>query len=107
MENQGSVSAPVNEKKFQYRFRIEIQQVYKELHIPIDEDPGSFPFTRGIHASMYRDKLWQCDNMLAFPLRKKSNKRYRYLLNQGTTGLSVAFDLPTQIGYDLIMKCRR
>jgi methylmalonyl-CoA mutase N-terminal domain/subunit len=64
------------------------------------EKPGEFPFTRGVHSSMYRDKLWTMRQYAGFSTAEESNKRYHYLLKQGTTGLSVAFDLPTQIGYD-------
>ncbi len=62
--------------------------------------PGKFPFTRGVQESMYRSKLWTMRQYAGFSTAEESNKRYHYLLNQGTTGLSVAFDLPTQIGYD-------
>jgi methylmalonyl-CoA mutase N-terminal domain/subunit len=78
---------------------IEIEEVYCR-HIPMNEKPGQFPFTRGIHPSMYRDKLWTMRQYAGFSTAEESNKRYHYLLQQGTTGLSVAFDLPTQIGYD-------
>ena len=63
-------------------------------------DPGSFPFTRGIRADMYRGRLWTMRQYAGFATAAESNARYRYLLAQGTTGLSVAFDLPTQLGYD-------
>ena len=62
--------------------------------------PGSFPFTRGIHPTMYRGRLWTMRQYAGFGTAAESNHRYRYLLDQGVTGLSVAFDLPTQIGYD-------
>ena len=62
--------------------------------------PGEFPYTRGIHADMYRGRLWTMRQYAGFGTAEESNKRYRYLLSQGTTGLSVAFDLPTQMGYD-------
>jgi methylmalonyl-CoA mutase, N-terminal domain len=62
--------------------------------------PGKFPFTRGIHEQMYRSKLWTMRQYAGYGDAEESNKRYKYLLSQGTTGLSVAFDLPTQIGYD-------
>ena len=62
--------------------------------------PGSFPFTRGIHPTMYRGRLWTMRQYAGFGTAAESNRRYRYLLDQGVTGLSVAFDLPTQIGYD-------
>ena len=62
--------------------------------------PGEYPFTRGIHPSMYRGRLWTMRQYAGFSTAEESNERYRYLLEQGQTGLSVAFDLPTQIGYD-------
>jgi methylmalonyl-CoA mutase, N-terminal domain len=64
------------------------------------EKPGEFPYTRGVHADMYRGRLWTMRQYAGFGTAEESNKRYRYLLSQGTTGLSVAFDLPTQMGYD-------
>jgi methylmalonyl-CoA mutase, N-terminal domain len=62
--------------------------------------PGRYPFTRGVQPTMYRGRLWTMRQYAGFSTAAESNKRYRYLLEQGTTGLSVAFDLPTQIGYD-------
>jgi len=62
--------------------------------------PGEYPFTRGIQPTMYRGRLWTMRQYAGFASAEESNKRYRYLLEQGQTGLSVAFDLPTQIGYD-------
>jgi methylmalonyl-CoA mutase, N-terminal domain len=62
--------------------------------------PGEFPFTRGIHPTMYRGRLWTMRQYAGFASAEESNARYRYLLAQGVSGLSVAFDLPTQIGYD-------
>ncbi len=67
---------------------------------PVLEAPGTFPFTRGIQKDMYRGRLWTMRQYAGFSTAEESNKRYHYLLKQGTTGLSVAFDLPTQIGYD-------
>jgi methylmalonyl-CoA mutase N-terminal domain/subunit len=64
------------------------------------EKPGQFPYTRGIHPQMYRSRLWTMRQYAGFGSAEESNERYRYLLSQGTTGLSVAFDLPTQMGYD-------
>src|SRR5437762_13729346 len=63
-------------------------------------EPGKFPFTRGPQASMYRGKLWPMRQYAGFSSAVESTRRYRYLLERGTTGLSVAFDLPTQIGMD-------
>lgn len=62
--------------------------------------PGQFPFTRGIQPTMYRGRLWTMRQYAGFGTASESNQRYRYLLSQGVSGLSVAFDLPTQIGYD-------
>ena len=62
--------------------------------------PGEYPYTRGVHSSMYRGRLWTMRQYAGFATAAESNQRYRYLLDQGTTGLSVAFDLPTQMGYD-------
>ncbi len=62
--------------------------------------PGEYPFTRGVQPTMYRSRFWTMRQYAGFSTAEESNKRYRYLLEQGQTGLSVAFDLPTQIGYD-------
>ena len=80
---------------------IEIQKVYLrgEDNKP-QEAPGEFPFTRGIQPDMYRGKLWTMRQYAGFSTAEESNKRYHYLLSHGVMGLSVAFDLPTQIGYD-------
>jgi methylmalonyl-CoA mutase, N-terminal domain len=79
----------------------------KPLYIPANENynekigfPGQFPFTRGIQPTMYRGKFWTMRQYAGFGTARESNERYRYLLQQGQSGLSVAFDLPTQIGYD-------
>src|SRR6267154_1819277 len=82
---------------------IEIKEVYTQLTVnrqPSTEKPGEFPFTRGIQPDMYRGKLWTMRQYAGFSTAEESNKRYHYLLSQGVHGLSVAFDLPTQIGYD-------
>ena len=63
-------------------------------------NPGEFPFTRGIQPTMYRGRLWTMRQYAGMGDAEESNRRYRFLLSQGTKGLSVAFDLPTQIGYD-------
>jgi len=62
--------------------------------------PGEFPYTRGVYRDMYRGRLWTMRQYAGFGTAEESNRRYHYLLSQGTTGLSVAFDLPTQMGYD-------
>src|SRR6185295_5901634 len=84
---------------------IEIKQVYTQediSNIPPSGDGGlgTFPFTRGIQPDMYRGKLWTMRQYAGFSTAEESNKRYHYLLSQGVHGLSIAFDLPTQIGYD-------
>ena len=82
---------------------IEIKELYTIddtkalIDLPL---PGQFPFTRGVQADMYRGKLWTMRQYAGFSTAEESNKRYHYLLSQGVSGLSVAFDLPTQIGYD-------
>src|SRR6202451_4221965 len=65
-----------------------------------DAQPGQFPYTRGIYKDMYRSRLWTMRQYAGFGSAEESNQRYRYLLSQGITGLSVAFDLPTQMGMD-------
>ncbi len=83
---------------------IEIKNLYTAKDIPSsntgDDLPGEFPYTRGVQADMYRGKLWTMRQYAGFSTAEESNKRYHYLLSQGVMGLSVAFDLPTQIGYD-------
>jgi methylmalonyl-CoA mutase, N-terminal domain len=82
---------------------IDIQQLYTAQDtqgLNLNEAPGVFPFTRGVQADMYRGKLWTMRQYAGFSTAEESNKRYHYLLSQGVSGLSVAFDLPTQIGYD-------
>ena len=86
-------------KKFITDSGIEIQRTYEPKDRVIEE-PGQFPFTRGVHDSMYRSRLWTMRQYAGFSTAEESNKRYHYLLSQGVNGLSVAFDLPTQIGYD-------
>ena len=78
---------------------IEIRQLYDQP-VKMEERPGEFPFTRGVQPDMYRGKLWTMRQYAGFSTAEESNQRYHYLLSQGVSGLSVAFDLPTQIGYD-------
>ncbi len=87
------------QKVFNTSSGIEIKEVY-EAKERVYEMPGEFPFTRGIQKDMYRGRLWTMRQYAGFSTAEESNKRYHYLLQQGTMGLSVAFDLPTQIGYD-------
>lgn len=82
---------------------IEIKKLYTATdssHTPDPGLPGQFPYTRGVQADMYRGKLWTMRQYAGFSTAEESNRRYHYLLSQGVMGLSVAFDLPTQIGYD-------
>lgn len=84
---------------------IPISAVYTPVDVETDycEDlgfPGEYPFTRGVYPTMYRGRLWTMRQYAGFATAEESNRRYGYLLSQGQTGLSVAFDLPTQIGYD-------
>ena len=90
-------------KVFRTDSGIEIPPYLTAEHRPpstIVERPGEYPFTRGVYPTMYRSRLWTMRMYAGFGTAEESNARYRYLLSQGVTGLSVAFDLPTQIGYD-------
>jgi methylmalonyl-CoA mutase N-terminal domain/subunit len=89
----------MNEKKIFTDSEIEIKKIYCDP-VPMKEQPGEFPFTRGVQEDMYRGRLWTMRQYAGFSTAEESNKRYHYLLSQGVMGLSVAFDLPTQIGYD-------
>src|SRR5690606_20033687 len=84
---------------------IPVAPVYDRADLPADLGdrlgaPGAYPFTRGVYPRMYRDRLWTMRQYAGFSTAEASNERYHYLLGQGARGLSVAFDLPTQIGYD-------
>ena len=83
---------------------IPIQKVYTKADLPDnlqgEQLPGEFPYTRGVQSDMYRGKLWTMRQYAGFSTAEESNQRYHFLLSQGVMGLSVAFDLPTQIGYD-------
>src|SRR5215217_4793566 len=84
---------------------IEIEPLYTAADVPEDleerlGEPGEFPFTRGPHREMYRKQLWTMRQYAGYASAKESNERYRYLLKNGSTGLSMAFDLPTQLGLD-------
>jgi methylmalonyl-CoA mutase, N-terminal domain len=83
---------------------IEIQPLYSSDDADVDPDalgsPGSYPFTRGVYEEMYRGRLWTMRQYAGFGSAEATNERFRYLLKAGQTGLSVAFDLPTQMGYD-------
>ncbi len=82
---------------------IEIDALYDEADLPADlqlGEPGDFPYTRGVHAEMYRSQRWTMRQYAGYASARESNERYRYLLSRGGTGLSMAFDLPTQLGLD-------
>jgi len=96
---------PERKEKFETRSNIPIVRLYlpKEVTEDYVENlgfPGEYPYTRGIQATMYRGRYWTMRQYAGFSSAEESNHRYKYLLQQGQTGLSVAFDLPTQIGYD-------
>ncbi len=89
--------------KFETSSHIELPNHLRPREIDYDGDlgdPGEYPYTRGVYPTMYRGRLWTMRQYAGFATAEESNRRYKYLLEQGTTGLSVAFDLPTQIGYD-------
>ena len=97
---------PERQEQFETTSGIDMSPVYAPEDLP-DFDyagalgyPGEYPFTRGIQPTMYRGRLWTMRQYAGFGTAEESNRRYRYLLEQGQTGLSIAFDLPTQIGYD-------
>ncbi|RMG60047.1 MAG: methylmalonyl-CoA mutase [Deltaproteobacteria bacterium] len=98
--------APERKEKFLSTSGYEIERLYTPLHFDGSrylQDlgfPGEYPFTRGIQPTMYRGRLWTMRQYAGYGTAEESNERYRYLLSQGQTGLSVAFDLPTQMGYD-------
>jgi methylmalonyl-CoA mutase N-terminal domain/subunit len=82
---------------------IEVERVYTEDDLPEQLDlgePGEYPFTRGVHPDMYRKQVWTMRQYAGYATAQESNERYRYLLEHGSTGLSMAFDLPTQLGLD-------
>lgn len=97
---------PERKEKFTTGSNIEVNRLYTPVDIEdldYNEElgfPGEYPFTRGVQSTMYRGRLWTMRQYAGFASAEESNGRYKYLLEQGQTGLSVAFDLPTQIGYD-------
>ena len=94
------------QERFTTTSGVEIQDLYTPADIAgLDEDrdlgrPGEYPYTRGVQPTMYRGRLWTMRQYAGFSTAEDTNRRFRYLLDQGQTGLSVAFDLPTQMGYD-------
>ena len=104
--NRTITKSPERESSFKTTSHIELKRLYTPLDV-LDSDycgelgfPGEFPFTRGVQPTMYRGRLWTMRQYAGFATPEETNKRYKYLLEHGQTGLSVAFDLPTQIGYD-------
>lgn len=97
---------PERKEEFTTASNTRVERLYTPLDIEdmeYNEElgyPGQYPFTRGVQPTMYRGRLWTMRQYAGFASAEESNKRYKYLLDQGQTGLSVAFDLPTQIGYD-------
>ncbi len=97
---------PERRKQFTTLSNIPVDTLYAPADLPDHDDlgdvgfPGEYPFTRGVQPNMYRGRLWTMRQYAGFATAQESNRRYKYLLEQGQTGLSVAFDLPTQIGYD-------
>ena len=96
---------PERRRRFTTSSDIELERVHTPYDQAIDYDrdvgfPGEYPFTRGVQPTMYRGRLWTMRQYAGYASAAESNARYKYLLEQGQTGLSVAFDLPTQIGYD-------
>jgi len=97
---------PERKKEFETLSGLPVKNLYTPLDIsPVDYEkeigfPGQFPFTRGVQNTMYRGRFWTMRQYAGFGSAEDTNRRFRYLLEQGQTGLSVAFDLPTQIGYD-------
>ncbi|HLQ47407.1 MAG TPA: methylmalonyl-CoA mutase family protein [Candidatus Dormibacteraeota bacterium] len=100
--------APERRERFATSSDIEIADLYtaadlESIDFEPDRDlglPGEYPFTRGVQATMYRSRFWTMRQYAGFATAEETNQRFRYLLDQGQTGLSVAFDLPTQMGYD-------
>ncbi|MDP6954455.1 MAG: methylmalonyl-CoA mutase family protein, partial [Planctomycetota bacterium] len=98
-------SAKLREANFTSLSGEELKPLYGPDDVRIDADqdlghPGSFPFTRGVHPTMYRGRLWTMRQFAGFGSARETNERFRYLLGLGQTGLSVAFDFPTLMGYD-------
>jgi len=99
----GLKRAPERVTQFETDSGIPIERLYIPEDRPYEASqgfPGEFPFTRGVYPTMYRNRFWTMRQYAGFGTAEESNERYRYLIEQGTTGLSVAFDLPTQMGYD-------
>ncbi|MEX2190987.1 MAG: methylmalonyl-CoA mutase family protein [Bacteroidota bacterium] len=99
----GMKKSPERKAGFETDSGIPVERLYLPADGPYEASQGfsgEFPFTRGVYPTMYRNKFWTMRQYAGFGTAEESNARYRYLINHGTTGLSVAFDLPTQMGYD-------
>ena len=97
--------APERRSSFGTTSGIPVKRVYTPEKVEADYGvdlgfPGLYPFTRGVQPTMYRGRLWTMRQYAGYATAEESNLRYKYLLEQGQTGISVAFDLPTQLGYD-------
>src|ERR1700675_2352057 len=90
----------VSDRRFTTISGVEVEPFYEAPPTGEIPPPGEFPYTRGIHRDMYRGRLWTMRQFSGFATPEETNRRYLYLLRQGQTGLSVAFDLPTLMGYD-------
>src|SRR6266700_6438762 len=90
----------LSERSFTTISGVEVDPFYEAPPPGEIPPPGEFPYTRGIHKNMYRGRLWTMRQFSGFATPEETNRRYLYLLSQGQTGLSVAFDLPTLMGYD-------
>jgi len=97
---QALARAPERRPSFETSSGIPVHRLYAGEPIEDPGFPGVWPFTRGVHPTMYRSRLWTMRQYSGFGSAEETNRRFRYLLEQGQTGLSVAFDLPTQMGYD-------
>ncbi|MBN2421673.1 methylmalonyl-CoA mutase family protein [Candidatus Woesearchaeota archaeon] len=96
---------PEIKKEFKTNSKLDVKRLYTKDDVKIDYDselgyPGLYPYTRGVQPTMYRGRTWTMRQYAGFGSAKETNKRFKYLLKQGQTGLSIAFDLPTQLGYD-------
>lgn len=103
--NKSLARFPERKEKFKFDTGEDVKRLYTPLDVDIDYEndlgyPGQFPFTRGVQPTMYRGKLWTMRMYAGFATAEESNQRYKFLIDQGSMGLSVAFDLPTQMGYD-------
>src|SRR5258708_38195734 len=106
MKDSNKSKTPERKAEFKTLSGLPVGRLYTEENLRGNDAaehpgfPGEFPFTRGIYPTMYRSRLWTMRQYAGFGTAAESNKRYRYLLSKGQKGLSVAFDLPTQIGMD-------